>query len=382
MTSETDNTTSEFSPLIRRYLREQPAQACPGFDADTATAYLEQSLTASSCHYFEEHLSGCPPCRGHLIQVAHLSALSLEAELPGVTVQPKGSFAPLRGQIGKWISRWQDLLITPIRVPAVGLALTLTAILAGMVAWQFRPSRQNESESLAADLTSTQKPANSQEQSADTRASVEPSPATEFSASSPRQSTQTTPARTPRSTSTTTASLPRVASTTAVDENTLAKVEVPPASLPSAPNIPTGLGVMTEPRPGLQPPRISSGPLAVNSRPQPVSQPRPTGDSVSFAVPELRGLSGFVSPRSRRSGGTSSAVNSKIIRDKTFILEGRTWVDQEYHQLMRTSGNVTLVRGDEAYQMLVAEDPALADFFKLHPVTVVWRGKVYRVLDR
>jgi hypothetical protein len=33
----------------------------PGFNADTATAYLEQSLTASSCHYFEEHLIDALP---------------------------------------------------------------------------------------------------------------------------------------------------------------------------------------------------------------------------------------------------------------------------------------------------------------------------------
>jgi hypothetical protein len=41
--SEANNTTDEFSPVLRRHLREQVSLECAGFDADLASAYLEQS---------------------------------------------------------------------------------------------------------------------------------------------------------------------------------------------------------------------------------------------------------------------------------------------------------------------------------------------------
>jgi hypothetical protein len=49
---------------------------------------------------------------------------------------------------------------------------------------------------------------------------------------------------------------------------------------------------------------------------------------------------------------------------------------------MRSGGNVTLVYGDQTFQTLIADSPILADFFSLRAVTLVWKGKVYRVLPR
>jgi predicted anti-sigma-YlaC factor YlaD len=374
--SEANNTTDEFSPVLRRYLREQRSLECSGFDADLASAYLEQSLTPFSRHQYEDHLNGCPACRGHLFQLANLVDLTPAIDLPG-RVAPEVSSAPRVAEaVREWIGRLRELFVAPVRMPAVAVALTVTALVAGVIAWQFRPTKQDPSGELAA--ATSPKPTTGESLTEGTTGG-----ATVSEGEKTGPLTNSAPGSSPAARITAPAT--SVAPPAANGETTIAEAVAAAQNLPSAPNIASGIDLLGETRPDLETRPVSGGSIAINTRP--VSQPKVAksergDDSVAFQVPDIQALRGFVSPRSRRAASTAETGNIRVIGDKTFILEGRTWVDQEFHQLMRSSGSVTLIHGDETHERLVAENPALAEFFTLRPVTVVWKGRVYRVLAR
>jgi len=98
-----------------------------------------------------------------------------------------------------------------------------------------------------------------------------------------------------------------------------------------------------------------------------------------------RGGSGFIasgkgpSPLSSPSGWLTSLPTRRIL-DKTFYLTGGTWVDDLYFGNLRVRGTVRLTAGSEEYAAVLREHPELAEYFQLRPVTVVWRGVVYRVI--
>jgi hypothetical protein len=97
-----------------------------------------------------------------------------------------------------------------------------------------------------------------------------------------------------------------------------------------------------------------------------------------------RRVSGFIasgkgsSPLSSPSERLSAPPTRRIL-DKTFYLTGGTWVDDLYFGNLRVRGTVRLTAGSEEYAAVLQEHPELAEYFQLRPVTVVWRGIVYRV---
>jgi hypothetical protein len=98
----------ELSNLLRQRLagtQNGPAPACP--DADTLTAYVEKSLSATERQAVISHLSVCEPCR----EVMVLS----QSELPQTATQTVLAPAP--------VSPWRRLLR-----PAFGLAASVAAM--------------------------------------------------------------------------------------------------------------------------------------------------------------------------------------------------------------------------------------------------------------
>ena len=69
----------------------------------------------------------------------------------------------------------------------------------------------------------------------------------------------------------------------------------------------------------------------------------------------------------------------RIVGDKTFRLQGEDWIDTEFKDAPALA-KVEVQFGSDAFFNLIATEPGLADFFSLGKrVTVVFKGKVYRV---
>lgn len=424
MQSESNNTTDEFSPVLRRHLREQVAVECPGFDADLAAAYLEQALVSFVCRQFEEHLAGCPPCRGHLLQLARLAspaevpAASISPVLPARIPEADGVMPAATGywwQSGQWLADLTAFWRRPVFGPA--LALTTAAAVVAAVLWQWpgaRPANPTSSGEMIAGMAGKPEPREvglysggpaSQDASQDLD-----SPQTSARSANP-QETGATPGGTPvspRSESQRAArSAPRRTPGSEADPaaRQLASGSAPapvgePATpilqLPIQPRIAATdlLGQLESAGPGFSALGRQSGDSGLmtvtNMQGKTSSAPARDRNPFNSAGP-FSGYGGVISNsfalpatgRSRSGGGETIPVASvKILRGKTFVFNGRYWVDQLSRELMTSRGTVELVFGDEKYQQVVSENPGLAAYFELRPVIVVWNGRIYRVTAR
>jgi uncharacterized protein YegL len=140
----------------------------------------------------------------------------------------------------------------------------------------------------------------------------------------------------------------------------------------------------------------------VGRRNVPIEQRRAM-DSMSKMSPGLGGAFGVGSPSSGTASGESAVVYSKAekemkesanigspesyftsvrtVADKTFQLKGEEWVDTEVKESSSLPKVETQFGSDEFFS-LIAKEPKLAEFFSLgKKVTVVFKGKVYRVTD-
>ena len=89
----------ELSNLLRQRLAATQSGAAPAHpDADTLTAFVEQSLPAAERQTVITHLSVCEPCR----EVVALS----QPELPELATQTVLTPAP--------VSKWRRLLRPPL----------------------------------------------------------------------------------------------------------------------------------------------------------------------------------------------------------------------------------------------------------------------------
>jgi hypothetical protein len=66
------------------------------------------------------------------------------------------------------------------------------------------------------------------------------------------------------------------------------------------------------------------------------------------------------------------------VRDKSFRFDRGVWIDQEYKPENRLQ-KTRLSRGTPDFDRVLSENPALAPFFDLGAVIVVWQGRVYEV---
>jgi hypothetical protein len=69
------------------------------------------------------------------------------------------------------------------------------------------------------------------------------------------------------------------------------------------------------------------------------------------------------------------------IRDKVFSFERGIWIDQAYKPSMQWR-MLKLERGSKEYERIVTGEPLLKEFFEHGPIIVVWKDRIYKVLDR
>ena len=92
----------------------------------------------------------------------------------------------------------------------------------------------------------------------------------------------------------------------------------------------------------------------------------------TLAVRELKESNGAGTPE-------SYSTSIRTVGDKTFRLQSEEWIDTEF-KASSAMPTLEVQFGSEEFFNLIAKEPRLAEFFSLGKrVTVVFRGKVYRV---
>ncbi|MFZ4627879.1 MAG: hypothetical protein ACOYNR_06050 [Blastocatellia bacterium] len=432
MTSEFIPPDSEFEHLLRRHLRQQagrephPREACPGFDPDRAASYLERALSGVSLERYEAHLAVCPLCRTQLAQFTQWVCLAGEtaetALHPGNrSLVPdrwwESLYLQIKGQLAAVRSILQGERGRPFGAGPL-VAGTAFALLVAIVGWQLLPTVRSDRQSDGAELAQRSAPGEPLSRGTENRtealktappvasdkrppgpsekglAQLVP-PETGVRSASPASSAREgrTPGSPPGS------RVPRAARPPADQADTVALLAQEPSvasfKSPEVPILkPTLVGTVDR-SPG---PDISDIWTARSSdlttRIPPLSRDNPMSSVGSESVPPperrteggqlSRRVSGFIasgkgsSPLSSPSERLSAPPTRRIL-DKTFYLTGGTWVDDLYFGNLRVRGTVRLTAGSEEYAAVLQEHPELAEYFQLRPVTVVWRGIVYRV---
>ncbi|MBI3421662.1 MAG: zf-HC2 domain-containing protein [Acidobacteria bacterium] len=152
------NPADDFDLMLRRHLRQggAPVAPCAGFDADTASAYVERALAAPGQLRFEKHLANCAACRRHIVALARLSdQLSpLPAASPAAPVQVA---EPLWTRGRRAVAQWLDFSAWNSGwTAAAGVACAvLFAVLGAGVWWRAQAPQAGQAAKVAARLAET-----------------------------------------------------------------------------------------------------------------------------------------------------------------------------------------------------------------------------------
>ena len=428
MTSEFIPPDSEFEHLLRRHLRQQagrephPREGCPGFDPDQAASYLERALSGVSLERYEAHLAVCPLCRTQLAQFTQWVWLEAEA---GEKALNQGNrslvpdrwweslYLPIKDQLAAVISILQGERGRPFGAGPL-IAGAAFAILVAVVGWQLLPTVRSDRQTAGAELAQrspsgeplSRGPENDTEALktappvASDKRPLEPSEKGLAQVVSPetrvRSASLASAAREGRPPE---SRAPRAARPPANQADAVALLAQEPSTAsfksPEIPLLkPTLVGTIDR-SPGSAISDIwtaRSSDLTTRIPPLPQDNPMSSGGSESAAPRERRteggqlsrGVSGFIASGKEPSPLPSpserlSAPPTRRILDKTFYFTGGTWVDDLYFGNLRVRRTVRLTAGSEEYAAVLREHPELAEYFQLRPVTVVWRGIVYRV---
>lgn len=388
---------------------------CPGFDADLASSYLEGALGNQWRYQFEDHLAGCPTCRYQLIELSRLAPVAAAAPRPVMaeeeTRRPwwEGVTETLAGWRERWAWRWSW--------PLAGAAVAAMALLSAGIVWQFR-DRSDSLETVAVRQAEFPNPGAA---GLIATANDSPTPAVEPTVSAtaeiPRPRVQVNPAPTQQQID----QLARRANPTISAERSVqpandtlvanalrqmaeaqqqmgrqAFLNPDPRRVAPAPLTPGPTGMLLtfpsepvariEPSPDDNPMRAVS---EVDQRSARSRESRPAGSSQS-SVWRDRLIGGFM-PRDKSEReekkksdvADDETINPLVrkVQDKTFVYDRGFWVDQAYRDNLMAWRVVRLVLGSKEYERVLQEQPNLKEFFKLRPVIVVGRDKVYRVVE-
>ena len=413
MTSEFNPPDSEFEHLLRRHLRQQAgreplsSEMCPGFDPDQAASYLERALSGASLERYEGHLAICRLCR---TQLAQFNQWVWQETTVGETSLHQGDRSPAP-------DRWWESLYQQIKDQLAGAVSILQgergrpfgagpliagaafALLAVVVGWQLLPNVRSDREIAGAELAQRSPALDPQSRATENR--TEPSKASVPVVGDKRPlkpsemvAAPQAPARERRAPESRAPRTARPSANQADSAALLAQEQVPPSfDSPEIPTLkPTLVGTIDRsPGPDILTARSSE----LTTRIPPLSRDNPmysTGSDTPAPAERRaqgghlsRGVSGFIAPGKGSSSipspsGRLTSPPTRRILDKTFYLTGGTWVDDLYFGNLRVRGTVRLTAGSEEYAAVLREHPELADYFQLRPVTVVWRGIVYRVM--
>jgi hypothetical protein len=408
---------SEFEELLRQHIRRRvvpsslsPA-ACQEIDLDLAAAYLERSLSGGTRERFEGHLADCVLCRRQLTAMSRMGEAMAPTEATVQVMGQKGYW----GLVDQWVRhQWQeaiDRLQVALEwglVSGQGGRLLVTAslllLVVGGVGWQLMQSGLSPRQ-----LSRSELPPGPPFQAATEAGGVEEVARALRPEERPRvaPSVGSSLAESASLLSRSDSERPRPSRSTAssADRNTQT---LPAPSAPSTEVLPTGE------RPPVAPPtpRIAGregdgswadlaasrssdvttritplpqdNPMRTVAADEPLRSDRPS--QVSNRIEPSRRISGFIPPGRALSNGSLSSgrpvsTPTRRVLDKTFHLSGGGWVDELYLGNLRVRGTVRLKAGTEEYEAVLREHPTLAEYFQLRPVTVVWQGIVYRVVE-
>lgn len=80
--------------LLRAYVSRagNPHQFCDEFDPDRANAYVEHLLSPTERSQYEQHLSGCAPCRKSVVALARMAQTDPVVAPPKIIAPPRASW--------------------------------------------------------------------------------------------------------------------------------------------------------------------------------------------------------------------------------------------------------------------------------------------------
>lgn len=409
MALEQNNTAFEFETMLRRQLsRTSVTESCAGFDADTANAYLESAIGATTRSRYESHLAGCQSCRHHVIQLSRLIQLpQTEPQLTPIT-KPVSIWSHWKSVVAEWLdfSTWKQGWAT------AGVA---AAILIGVVSIQLwrqqqsvQPS-QNEPMIVAGAIANPPPP--QQSPGIDT-SNIGTQPGVTVDGALAKLALNKVP--TPQVSPFPLNSFAPTAQPVAANNkpgSELFDLTVPPSPPQAQPVITTlfssvadrtAFGPPVQPitaeLPAPAPPATeiqqSESVVAAHITPLPSDNPmvkkqkvpegtKPSRSSIDKALSFLptRKTDDERKMEEKEIEPDAPKVLSIRRRDKVFNHQGGFWVDSAYKSEM--AWRVTKVVFDsEQYKQLLAAEPLLKEYFAHGPAIVVWKDKIYKVVSK
>jgi hypothetical protein len=420
--------------MLRRHLKRggAPVAACAGFDPDAASAYLEDGLGKSTRARYESHLAGCASCRRHLIELARLSQLAPQAETQPVAAPGHPTWVRWKETVAGWLDfstwnwKWQTA-----GVAGAAFAI-LIAALGGQV---WRQMSKPASDQVAARSSAEASP---------TAGSVSPSPEpspqitedsnlSNFSAPSQPNERVPKPDVDPKRDENEIAVVPSDRSLNLPAGQADSQLELPGRrsfALPAAQQLRTAaLQSLVAPAPQtvqvgaeeraadqvaapladkaqeealevsgrqdmtarITPPPEYNPMNSVSQKPS-SARDRAQNEKAASQSPKpgwVDRVMGFMparksEPERKPSLGNQDDESFKPmtvrIRDKVFRFERNIWIDQAYKPAMQWRV-LKLTRGSKDYERVLANDPQLKEFFDHGPILIVWKDKIYKVVQ-
>ncbi|MBL8189963.1 MAG: zf-HC2 domain-containing protein [Acidobacteria bacterium] len=427
MAHEQHNTALDFETMLRRHLSRggSVVEACMGFDADTANAYLENALNASARSRYDSHLAGCPSCRRHVIELSRLMQLPQPESNLAPAVAPASIWSHWKSVVSEWgewlgLANWQQGWAT------AGIA---AAILIGVVSVQLwrqqqngQPAGTNFATTDAANVNST-KGAGDNSILPSEGVSATPGVAGQAGTGEPRSQTLAVnnvpkPDVSPN---------PNSSSLLAGNHATVGSTFVQPVGTqpmnlmvttpPSLPVTQSANGVVVTSLSGGQ---TFNAPIARSvsaeltaPAPPPMKESELRDNVVAAQIGPLPSENPMArKPKESRTQKSSSSVFDKAFsfmpsrrtenaakqeekeieqdapklltirrRDKVFNYQSGFWVDSSYKPEM--AWRVTkVVLDSEDYKQLLAAEPLLKEYFAHGQAIVVWKDKIYKVVAK
>lgn len=419
MAHEQHNTALEFETMLRRHLSRggSVVEACMGFDADTANAYLENALNASARSRYDSHLAGCPSCRRHVIELSRLM------QLP----QPESNFVPAVAPVSIWshwksvVAEWGEWLGFANWQQGWAAAGIAAAILIGVVSvqlWRQQQTGQPAEANYAATDRTNRDPILSQGTVSATPGAAEQ----ERNIAANSQSLAVNNVPKPDVSPNPNGSSLIAGNNAAVGSDFSQPVGAQPMNLmvttpPSLPVTQSANGVLVTSLSGGQtfnapvarsvsvemtapvPPPIAESELRENVVAAQIG-PLPSDNPMAKKSKETRpqkSSSGvfdkaFSFMPARKTDNAAKLEEQEIEpdapkllairrRDKVFNYQSGFWVDSAYKPEM--AWRVTkVVLDSEEYKQLLAAEPLLKEYFAHGQAIVVWKDKIYKVVTR
>lgn len=419
MAHEQHNTALEFEMMLRRHLSRggSVVEACMGFDADTANAYLENALNASARSRYDSHLAGCPSCRRHVIELSRLMQLPQPESNLATAVAPASIWSHWKSVVAEWgewlgFANWQQGWAT------AGIA---AAILIGVVSvqlWRQQQTGQPAEANFAATGGTTSSPNLSQEV-----VSATPGVAGQEANAEPRLQTLAVNNVPKPEVSPNPNGSSLIAGNNASVESAFSQpIGTQPMNLmvttpPSLPVTQSANGVMVTSFSGGQtfnspvarsvsaevaapapPPMLESeqreNVVAAQIGPLPSDNPMAKKSKEARPQKSSSGMfdKAFSFMPTRKNDGAAKQEEKEIEqdapklltirrRDKVFNYQSGFWVDNAYKPEM--AWRVTkVVLDSEEYKQLLDAEPMLKEYFAHGQAIVVWKDKIYKVVTR